>query len=153
MKKLFMILALLGLMFTFVACNDDDDDVKITHGDLPTEAQTFLNTHFGGSDGIITITKDNDGYDVIYEKYKIEFDLNGEWDSVDGTINKQQNEIPSAIVPIPILNYITEKHPESIIVEIDKETWKDGKGYEIDLNDYIPDLLFDLEGNFLREDR
>lgn len=153
MKKLFTILSLLGLVLAFVACSDDDDnDKKIIYGDLPTETQTFLNTYFGGSEGVVYVSKDNDSYDVVYSKYKVEFDLNGEWDSVDGTINKQQNEVPSGIVPSSILKYVAANHPNSIIVEIDKETWKDGKGYEIDLNNYEPDLLFDFEGNFLRED-
>ncbi|WP_159461378.1 hypothetical protein [Dysgonomonas massiliensis] len=108
MKKLFMTLTLLGFIFSFVACSDDDDK-KATYGDLPTKAQTFLETHFGGNSGILNITKDNDSYDVIYDKFKIEFDLDGEWDSIDGTINRQSNAIPStviALIPSTIAEYV-----------------------------------------------
>lgn len=145
-----MTLTLLGFIFSFVACSDDDDK-KATYGDLPTKAQTFLETHFGGNSGILNITKDNDSYDVIYDKFKIEFDLDGEWDSIDGTINRQSNAIPStviALIPSTIAEYVAVNYGEAKIIEVDREPW----GYEIDLDNNI-DLKFDLDGKFIGKDK
>jgi len=146
MKKLLFTLSILITSFAFVACDDDDDKI-ISTGDLPTTAQTFLQTHFSSQE-VRRVEKDNDSYDVyLANGFEIEFTLAGEWDDVDG----RGQELPSsviALVPASIPAYVTENYPNQFIVEINKENF----GYEIDLNNNI-ELEFDSDGTFLRVDR
>lgn len=146
MKKLLFTLSLLVASFAFVAC-DDDDDMVIELKDLPTNAQTFLETHFPAQE-VTRVIQDNDGYDVYLNNgFEIDFTLTGEWDDVDG----RGKEIPAsilALIPESIPAYVTENYPDQIIVEINKEHF----GYEVDLNNNV-ELEFDSNGTFLRIDK
>lgn len=146
MKRVLFILGLLSLSLTFVACSDDDDDKVISYDELPTKAQSFITTHFP-DETKDQVKKDNDSYDVYLSKYKVEFDLSGEWDSVDGKRAGQKNVVPQsvlALIPNGILIYVAEEYPDTDIVEVDIEAY----GYEVALNNNI-DLKFDKEGSFL----
>lgn len=145
MKKLLFTLSLLVATFAFVAC--DDDDTAINFNELPTVAQTFVQTHFPSQE-ISLVKQEKDGYDVYLNNgFEIEFTLTGEWDDVDG----RGKEIPTSIIallPESIPAYVTENYPNQLIVEINKEHF----GYEIDLNNNI-ELEFDTNGTFLRIDK
>lgn len=146
MKKVLLTLGLFIMSFAFIACDDDDDKV-ISVDNLPTNVQTFLQTHFPSQE-VRMVEKDNDSYDVyLINGFEIEFTLSGEWDDVDG----RGQQIPASIValiPTNIPTYVTTNYPNQFIVEINKEHF----GYEIDLNNNM-ELEFDTEGNFLRIDR
>ncbi len=150
MKKVFFILALLSVSFSFMACGDDDDnDNVITYEELPTLAKTFITTHFPDQ-AKDQVKKDNDSYDVYLSGYEIEFNLNGEWDSVDGKRGTQRNPIPQSILnllPNGILLYVAETYPNITILEVDKEI----NGYEITLNNDV-ELKFNKDGGFLSRD-
>jgi hypothetical protein len=153
MKKYLFLIALLGLAFTFNACNDDDD-VLIGENELPSEARTFVSTHFPSAK-FVWGEKDNDSYDVRLDNgFELDFSLDGIWDNVDGNHAK---EVPASIViliPESISVYIFENHQGAIITKIDKEHNRKGKhtGYEIELNNYHNELIFGLDGNFIRYD-
>jgi len=149
MKKVFLILGLLSFSLAFVSCSDDDDDKVISYDELPANAQSFIATHFP-DEAKDQVKKDNDSYDVYLSKYKVEFNLSGDWDSVDGKRNGQKNVIPQsvlALLPDGILTYVAENYPNATIVEVDIEVY----GYEITLNNNI-DLEFDKDGSFRRLD-
>ncbi|MBK5721625.1 PepSY-like domain-containing protein [Dysgonomonas sp. Marseille-P4677] len=142
MKKILLILSLFVVSFAFVSC-DDDDDKKIALTDLPVNAQTFIQTHFPNNE-VRLVTKDNDSYDVyLINGFEIDFDLSGEWDSIDG----RGQLVPQSImelIPANIAVYIKEHFAQGNITEVSKELY----GYEIGLN-YGLDIKFDFNGNFL----
>jgi len=142
MKKVLLALALLFGSFTFIAC-DDDDDKKLSVDELPEIVQIFLQTHFSGQE-VRLVEKDNDSYDVyLINGFKVEFNLSGEWDDIDG----QTMAIPQSIldlIPESISDYVTEHYSGFHISEINKERY----GYEIELNNGL-DLKFDSEGVFI----
>lgn len=156
MKKLFILLGLLSLSFAFVACSDDDDDAIVSLKDLPASANQFLSDHFSGTtDENARVTKDNDSYDVILNAgYKIEFNLDGTWDSVDGEIGNKMNALPESFLMLDpvskMRDYVNANYSESVfIVEVDKEHDKQGNltGYDVDLSDNSPDIRFDKNGD------
>lgn len=147
MKKLLFVFTLLAASFTFIACSDDDDEKTIGMNELPTNAKSFLETHFPGQEAN-RVEKDNDGYDVYLKNgFSIDFTLDGEWDDVDG--NTQ--DLPQSIIdllPAKIAEYIQTNYLDETIREINKEKF----GFEVDLSNRV-ELEFDSEGNFLRVDK
>jgi len=155
MKKLFVFFGLLSLSFAFVACSDDDDDTVVSLKDLPASASQFLNDHFSGiTEENAQVKKDNDSYDVLLNAgYKVEFDLDGTWDSVDGEIGNVMNTLPESFLALDpvskMCDYVKANYSESVyIVEVDREHDRDGKviGYDVDLSDNSPDLRFNASG-------
>ncbi len=158
MKKLFIVFCFLSLSLAFVSCSsdDDNDDVVVKLGDLPAQASQFLEDHFSGvNDENTHLVKDNDSYDVILNSgYKVEFHLDGVWESVDGKIKGNINALPESFLALDpvqkIRDYVKANYAESIyIVEVDKEHDKKGNhtGYEVDLSDNSPDIRFDTNGD------
>ena len=118
----------------------------IEFGQLPQKAQTFITDNFSKADvASVTQEQDDNDYDVFFTNgVKVEFDRNGEWDSVKG------NDISVAFAPKAIQNYLNEKHAGVKVVEIDRD-FRD-KEIEVKLADGI-EIEFDLNGNFKRYDR
>ena len=142
MKKILFTLSLFVASLTFIAC--DDDDTVIGVEEMPTNAQTFLQTHFPSQE-VRRVEQDKDGYDVYLQNgFEIEFTSSGEWDDGRG---QQIPESIIALIPESIPVYVSENYPNQFIVEINKEHF----GFEIDLNNNI-ELEFDASGNFLRID-
>lgn len=149
MKKIFFALGLFIAAISFVGCSDDDDDTAIAYKDLPAKSQVFLETHFP-SINATSITKERDGYDVkLTNMFEIDFDLEGEWDDVDGKYQKLPDSF-LATLPQPILTYVSTTYPNLFIVEIDKDPVKNG--YEVGLNNDL-DLIFEWDGTFRTIDR
>jgi len=146
MKKVLFLFSVLVASLVFVAC-DDDDDLTVTTAELPEKAQAFMQTHFEGQE-IRTIRKDNDSYDVyLANGFEVEFDLSGEWDDIDGNVQKLPQSIID-LLPEGIPLYVTENYPQNHISEINKERY----GFEIGLNGGL-DLKFDKDGGFLGIDK
>ena len=84
-------------------------------------------------------------YDVRFvDGAEISFRHNGEWDDVEC----KDSQVPAAIVPAKIASYVTEKYPDSRIVEIDRDL----RGYEIELSNDVK-LKFDRKGEFTSIDK
>lgn len=143
----------LTLLFSITSChsdNDDDDEYTISANDLPKLATTFVTTYFPTATYKL-ITKQNtpdlDGsvYDVLLSNnFEIDFDKDGNWIDIDG--NNQA--IPVELIPEKINAYVKEKYPDQSVTVIDNE-----KTYiEIELTNNL-ELVFDLEGNFIRIDK
>lgn len=155
MKKLFIVLGLLSFSLAFISC-DNDDDTVVMFTDLPASAGQFLNDHFPGTTNENSfMSRDNDSYDVVLNSgYKIEFNLDGTWDSVDGKINGNAKALPESFLALDplskIRDYVRSNYAETVfIVEVDKEHDRQGNhtGYEIDLSDNSRDIRFDINGN------
>ena len=123
-----------------------DRGTAVEFGQLPQKAQTFITDNFSKAD-ISSVTQERDGdYNVFFTTgVKIEFDRNGDWDSVEG-----RGDISVAFAPKAVQNYLNEKHAGVKVVEIDRD-FRD-KEIEVKLADRI-EIEFDLNGNFKRYDR
>lgn len=141
MKKSIAALLLICLFsITSIACGEEH---PITIDKLPQTAQQFIKTHFATLT-VSNIMADHDSFDVVFSNgYKVEFDKKGEWEDVDC----QRDEVPGAIIPTAIKNYVSTNYGGNIIVEISK----DNRKYDVELNNGL-DLEFDKSGNFLRID-
>ena len=70
---------------------------------------------------------------------KLEFNKSGDWTEVDC----EPNEVPNAIVPDKILEYISAKYTDNYIVKIEKK-WSN---YKVELNNDV-ELVFNKDGGF-----
>ena len=76
-------------------------------------------------------------YKVVFVNgAKVEFAKNGEWKDVEC----KYGEVPAAIVPQQIRDYVTKNYPKNKIVAIDR----DRRDYEVELDNGL-DLKFDLK--------
>lgn len=141
----------LSLLFTTTSCDsDDDNDHVISATDLPKPADTFVSTYFPNA-AYQTIKKQNkadyDGsiYDVyLTNGFEIDFDANGNWIDIDGN----HQAIPVALIPEKINAYVTANYPNQYVTSIDNETTYT----EVELSNNV-ELVFDLQGNFIRIDK
>lgn len=147
----------LDLVFTmqgdFVRIDHDGDnhnEVVVNPTTLPAAATTLIATHFPTAT-IRLVERQNsassDGtvYDVsLSNGFEIDFDANGNWTEIDGG----RLAIPNALVPEKIAAYITANYPALLLTAIDKERTY----YDVELSNDL-DLVFDLQGNFLRIDK
>lgn len=149
MKKLMMILAGTALMVTSAPAFAGNDR-PIAVGELPATAQQFIKAHFAGVE--VSLSKvdeelfDKDYKVVFVNGAKVEFTKNGEWKDVEC----KYGEVPAAIVPQQIRDYVAKNYPDRKITAIDR----DRRDYEVELDNGL-DLKFDLyyseDGVLLRE--
>lgn len=141
MKKL---LAIVMAMFVCVAVVKADNEVPVTVNELPTTAQTFINTHF--KDKKVALAKKETGffelsYDVIFtDGNKLEFDRNGNWKEV----NCKYSSVPAAVVPQQISDYVKANYAGINILSIEK----DDREYEVRLANRV-ELTFTLQFQLL----
>ncbi|MDR2913765.1 MAG: PepSY-like domain-containing protein [Tannerella sp.] len=153
MKKVILLLNFTVLFCMFFACSDDDK--VINESELPSSAKTFLETYFSGQ-SVLDTRKDNDEYKIYYTNYKVEFDRQGIWKQVEGKqIKNDYKAVPYAFlneeIPAGIVVWITQYYLNTSIVEVEKEYEKGVHiGYDIELNNGIDDLDFDLNGNYTK---
>lgn len=143
MKKSVMILA--SLMIALCACADRHQ--MIEYAQLPVQAQAFVQKYFNQAD-VAYIEREHDNLQLEYNVHmkdatEIDFDREGHLKSVDC----QRKALPDGIVPTLIMQYVGLHHPKQIVTEyvIDYRTQK------VELNNEI-ELIFDMEGHFLRMD-
>lgn len=139
--KNYLFLMLLPMVIGFASC--DYHDKMVDTGDLPTKTTMFIADYFPGCK-VVSIDKDRDfgvvSYDVVLScGVKLEFDKSGDWTEVDCS----PNEVPNAIVPSKILEYVSAKYSDNFIVKIERK-WSN---YKVELNNDI-ELVFDKDGNF-----
>lgn len=117
-----------------------DNDKPIQVNQLPAKAQTFLSTYF--KDHKVAMAKEESG--VFYKSYEVvftngeevEFDKAGDWKEV----KCRQSEVPAAIVPEAIRNYVKTNYPNTRILQIEL----DKKEYEIRLSNRL-EITFDSQ--------
>lgn len=142
----------LSLLLTTTSCDNDDDNNEsvINVTDLPKSADAFVTTYFPNTTYVL-IRKQNvadlDGsiYDVkLSNNFEIDFDANGNWIDIDGN----HQAVPVELVPEKIQTYVTTNYPNQFVTSIDNEKTT----VEVELSNNV-DLVFDLQGNFLRIDK
>ena len=119
-----------------------DNDKVINKSQLPAQAQQFINEHFAG----IEITYAKEEWDFLKQSYevrfangaKIEFNSKGAWDDVEFRFG----EVPAAIIPQLIKEYIDKNYPDVKIIYIEK----DRNDFEVKLSNRL-ELKFDKDFN------
>ncbi len=143
MKHL-LVLALSMVALCSIAMADRGTSIKFEQ--LPLKAQTFITDNFSKAD-VATVTQelDDSDYNVFFTNgVKVEFDRNGDWDSVKG------NGISVAFAPQAIQNFLNEKHAGVKVIEIDRDFRY--KEIEVNLANGL-EIKFDFNGAFKRYDR
>lgn len=139
--KALLLLCLFAGSVSLVSCKDSDRTIGFDR--LPETARQFIEANFNRND-IMTITRDNDSYDVVFSATELEFDRAGQWTSVEG-------DIPSGVLatlPQSLRDYVASSYPGRHIVKVEKNLTR----YDVELSDRT-DLEFDLKGKFIRVDR
>ena len=141
-KNLFV--ALLALTCSFTACADEQ---LITYDQVPEPAKAIVAAHFDATQvAYVMLDKGlfDDEYEVRFNDGRtIEFNKAGELLKVDCKLA----EVPSALVPAPVLAYIKAQFPSAFITE-----WgKDDRGWKAELNNGL-DLKFNSKLEFVRID-
>ena len=140
MKKILLTLVAIFSVGIFSAMADNDR--VINKSQLPAPAQQFLNEHFAGVD--LTYAKEErdifkHSYEVrLADGSKLEFSSKGNWEEVDC----QSGEVPSAIIPQPIKEYVEKNHAGAKVLLIEKNR----KDYEVKLSNRL-ELKFDKNFN------
>jgi hypothetical protein len=119
----------------------------IQYSELPATAQSFIQKYYNVSD-ISYVEREKDGLHNEYTVYlknatKIEFNHAGNLESIES----RNTPIPEGIVPSLIVNYVGLHHPDQFIVDYTIEY----RHLKIELNNSL-ELIFDINGNFLRID-
>ncbi len=143
MKKILVFIA--AVTFSLAAYADNEQ--YVAYSELPVQAQTFIKKYFNLTD-ITYVEREREGFHNEYNVYlqdatKIEFDFQGNLQSID--CNKIP--VPEGIVPELIVQYVALHHPNAYIGE-----YAIGHRHlQVELNNGL-ELIFDLEGHFLRID-
>lgn len=146
MKKLTVILAGIALLATAAPALAGNDR-PITVGELPAAAQQFLKAHFAGVD--VSYSKvDEEMFDKDYKVIfvngsTVEFAKDGQWREVDC----KYGEVPAAIVPQQIRDYVAKNFAGRKITKIDR----DKRDYEVELDNGL-DLKFDMKFRLIKMD-
>lgn len=145
MKKFFLS-SILAMSVCLVSLSCNADDLFINVRELPQTVQSFIASHFPNTSVLSTI-KDGNDYEIRMDNgWEMEFDHNGQWETVDC----KRDEIPAsviALIPETIVSYIRNNYPTVFITEISR----DRSGYDVELSNGL-DLKFSSKGNFIRID-
>lgn len=124
MKRFLMFIA--SAIFTTTAAfaatdHFGDDERPIRYDELPAEAKAFIAEYFAKEEVSHTIMDKGivwDEYTVVFVSgTKLDFDDDGKWLEV----NCRYSEVPAAIVPNQISDYVKSYYPKSKITEIKRE--------------------------------
>jgi len=146
MKKLLMIMTLvLGISSAAQARDSYSRDIN----DLPQAARAILSKNFKSKLDLYIKIESTLGmieeYEVVLaDGTEVEFDRKGNWTKVETPINKS---VPSSMLPKALSGYVSKNHKGAKIVGAEKERNK----YKIELDNGL-DLIFDLNGNFVKFD-
>ena len=139
MKRLTIILAPLFVALSVLPASAGNDRI-ITVGELPAASQQFISTCFKEVE--VSYAKvDEEWFDkeykvVFVDGSKVEFVRSGAWKEIDC----KYGEVPAAIVPQQIRDYVAKNYPDRKVTAIDR----DRRDYEVELDNGL-DLKFDLK--------
>lgn len=140
MKKLTFILVCLFALCATSLRADNEKPIQVSR--LPVAAQQFIKKHF--ADRKVALAKVetelmSKSYEVVFTNGDhIDFDGKGNWEEVDC----KSSSVPTAIVPVRIMEYIRANYPDETVKKIEK----DRREYEVKLSNRV-ELSFDLKFN------
>ncbi len=137
-------LSALVLGIIFFATTSCDGQKTISPSAVDATITAFVTTNFPQAT-ITTCIKDCGEYEVMLsDGTKIDFDRSYVWESVDCEHSTSYTEVPEAIIPQAIKNYVATNYPNNYIRKISK----DGKRWDIELNNGL-DIEFDKNFNVI----
>lgn len=143
MKSLINTLLLTLSLLVFFPMSAHADGRVIPFNGLPTEAQSFIKTHFANVK-VLQVTKEFTEYEVILANgSRLEFDRSGNWKEV----NCRGGAVPESVIPSRIQTYIKANYASDNIRTIERNK----RGYEVKLSSGF-ELKFDKNCNFKRID-
>jgi hypothetical protein len=132
------------LLFGATGCDDDQDDQRIDIANTPVEIETYVDTYFPGS-AIINVRQDVDDNEVVFEVL-LEGDIQLEFDEAKQIMEiESATALPEAVIPVGIRDYVYSNYADRAITDWELENGEQA----IELDNEL-ELVFDLEGNFLR---
>ena len=141
------LLCLLCIALSFSLNARADKDRPITTGQLPASARTTLKQCFPKAQVALAKKETgwfDKGYEVIFTNgNKIEFNADGSWKEVEC----KQGEVPSALVPAFIQNYVRKNYAGFRVVKIERKRTT----FEAELSNGL-DLTFTSQGQLLKID-
>lgn len=115
---------------------------------LPKAAREMIASNFKSAVSVVKIDKDFgrvSEYEVVLaDGTEVSFDAAGNWENVEVA---KSSEVPSAVVPKGVREYVAANHKGQRVVGIEKER----RGYDVELSNGI-DMKFSRDGAFLRYD-
>lgn len=138
------VLIAIAVLFFGVLTVKADNDRVISKDKLPMTAAKFIADNFANNK-ISYVKEERDflekNFEVVFtDGSKIEFYRNGTWKEIDC----RYSEVPAAIVPEQIKNYVKEHYPNEKILQIDQ----DRHDYEVRLSNRL-ELTFDKNFNVI----
>jgi hypothetical protein len=116
----------------------DRDERQIEFNELPSTAQNFIKKHFASEQPSYVIKEVglvSNEYEVVFESgLKLEFGNNGDWKE----IKCHEGEVPTALVPNKIADYVTKRYPTAVIKQLKRERYE----WEVKLSGGL-ELTFD----------
>lgn len=138
-------------VFVGIDVDVDEDEQRITYAQLPSPAQSFLQTYFPTA-RVVLIKQETEARETTYKVYthngfNIELNQQGVWIEIE---TKQDQDIPTSLMPASLTRYIQTHYSDFKLRGIEKKSY----GFEVELTKgrQKVELLFDYEGNFIRID-
>lgn len=115
--------------------------------DPTTAINQFVKTHFPEAT-VLYMQRDGGEYEVrLNDNTELEFNRKGEWKKIDCEHSTVYFNVPDAIVPQEILNYVKSNFPDNGITKIDK----DYSNWEIELDNHL-EVKFNKRFNVIEFD-
>lgn len=135
--------AMLSGLLILAGC---DDEVRISYGKLPSQAQAFIETFFPAESCVRAEREKNNGR----KEYKaelssgteIEFDASGQWIEVDCKFSA----LPAGILPEAISAHMGDHYPQAVPYKAERQPG----GYEVSVGGSL-ELIYNAGGGFVRE--
>lgn len=143
-KKTTVVTTLLTLlMLVTLSCREQ----SILPENIDSTAASFIHTYFPNATVHLIIKKGYD-YDVTLSDHtKIDFDRNMDWEEIDCTHSTYYTEVPSALIPDKIFNYLQQYHEGRRVVKLSKSN----KKWEVELDNGL-EIDFDKNMNVIEID-
>lgn len=123
-----------------------DDEREISYGKLPSLARAFIETYFPDQSVSYAERDKDDGrreYSVVLSNgTEIDFDQNGDWESVDCKFSV----LPEGIVPQSTAEDMAIRYPDAKAYKIERQLG----GYELSIGQGR-ELVYAADGTFIRE--
>lgn len=135
--------AMLACLLILAGC---DDEVRISYGKLPSQAQAFIETFFPAESCVRAEREKDNGrkeYKVeLSNGTQIEFNASGQWIEVDC----QFSALPAGVLPEAVSAHMAGHYPQAVPYKVERQIG----GYEVSISGGL-ELIYSADGTFVRE--
>jgi len=146
MKKIILTSISAFALMLFAGTELHAQQTDLVQTNVPQEIQKYLDDNFKGMK--LIKYKEEKGIDKVEHKVKLQNDTEIEFDgNYRVTDIDSKKALPASVIPSEISKYVRKNYPKNFIREWELE----GTNQQVTLNNGV-DLLFDMNGNFLKID-